>query len=163
MPPTLLNNQQQPTTTTMTKIHFPALTTATTIIITIIMRRRRILKLVASLFRQQVQKHPQTLAIIFPVLSMPYPSLRRAIVANDGSSQNLIHLNGLKSLFAKRMPKMPKEYIARLVFAGTIALLRYTIETQYRRRNYRWNLLSALLRYEICRNCILRRQHQPES
>ncbi len=45
-----------------------------------------------------------------------YPSLRRAIVTNDGSSQNLIHLIGLKSLFAKQLPKMPKEYIARLVF-----------------------------------------------
>ena len=33
-----------------------------------------------------------------------------------GSSQNLIHLIGLKSLFAKQLPKMPKEYIARLVF-----------------------------------------------
>jgi hypothetical protein len=47
---------------------------------------------------------------------IPYPSLRRAIVTNDGSSQNLIYLIGLKSLFAKQLPKMPKEYIARLVF-----------------------------------------------
>mmetsp|Transcript_435 Transcript_435/g.966 ORF Transcript_435/g.966 Transcript_435/m.966 type:complete len:454 (-) Transcript_435:152-1513(-) len=46
----------------------------------------------------------------------PYDAIRRAIVINDGSRQNLIRLIGLKSLFAKQLPKMPKEYIARLVF-----------------------------------------------
>jgi hypothetical protein len=46
----------------------------------------------------------------------PYDSVRRAIVTNDGARQNLIRLVGLKSLFAKQLPKMPKEYIARLVF-----------------------------------------------
>ena len=46
----------------------------------------------------------------------PYDSIRRAIVTNDGSRINLIRLIGLKSLFARQLPKMPKEYIARLVF-----------------------------------------------
>eukprot|EP00584_Thalassiosira_punctigera_P006388 CAMPEP_0172531646 /NCGR_PEP_ID=MMETSP1067-20121228/4963_1 /TAXON_ID=265564 ORGANISM="Thalassiosira punctigera, Strain Tpunct2005C2" /NCGR_SAMPLE_ID=MMETSP1067 /ASSEMBLY_ACC=CAM_ASM_000444 /LENGTH=473 /DNA_ID=CAMNT_0013316045 /DNA_START=34 /DNA_END=1455 /DNA_ORIENTATION=+ len=46
----------------------------------------------------------------------PYDSIRRAIVVNDGKRTNLIRLVGLKSLFAKQLPKMPKEYIARLVF-----------------------------------------------
>lgn len=46
----------------------------------------------------------------------PYDSIRRAIVQNDGTRTNLIRLIGLKSLFAKQLPKMPKEYIARLVF-----------------------------------------------
>ena len=46
----------------------------------------------------------------------PYDSIRRCIVQNDGTRQNLIRLIGLKSLFAKQLPKMPKEYIARLVF-----------------------------------------------
>ena len=45
-----------------------------------------------------------------------YDNIRRTIVQNDGSRQNLIRLIGLKSLFAKQLPKMPKEYIARLVF-----------------------------------------------
>ena len=45
-----------------------------------------------------------------------YDSIRRAIVINDGSRTNLIRLIGLKSLFARQLPKMPKEYIARLVF-----------------------------------------------
>lgn len=46
----------------------------------------------------------------------PYDEIRRAIVINDGKRTNLIRLIGLKSLFAKQLPKMPKEYIARLVF-----------------------------------------------
>jgi hypothetical protein len=46
----------------------------------------------------------------------PYDSIKRAIVTNDGERQNLIRLVGLKSLFARQLPKMPKEYIARLVF-----------------------------------------------
>ena len=46
----------------------------------------------------------------------PYDCIRRCIVQNDGTRQNLIRLIGLKSLFAKQLPKMPKEYIARLVF-----------------------------------------------
>mmetsp|Transcript_17527 Transcript_17527/g.37939 ORF Transcript_17527/g.37939 Transcript_17527/m.37939 type:complete len:529 (-) Transcript_17527:51-1637(-) len=46
----------------------------------------------------------------------PYDTIRHTIVTNDNSRQNLIRLIGLKSLFAKQLPKMPKEYIARLVF-----------------------------------------------
>ena len=45
-----------------------------------------------------------------------YDNIRRAIVINNGSRTNLIRLIGLKSLFARQLPKMPKEYIARLVF-----------------------------------------------
>ena len=64
--------------------------------------------------QQQSEQPPPPLP--HPPAAVAYPSLRRAIVTNDGSSQNLIHLIGLKSLFAKQLPKMPKEYIARLVF-----------------------------------------------
>lgn len=46
----------------------------------------------------------------------PYDTIKRAIVTNDGERQSLIRLVGLKSLFARQLPKMPKEYIARLVF-----------------------------------------------
>merc|ERR1719253_417435 len=46
----------------------------------------------------------------------PYDGIRRAIVRNNGARHNVIRLVGLKTLFAKQLPKMPKEYIARLVF-----------------------------------------------
>ncbi|KAL3785741.1 hypothetical protein ACHAWO_009527 [Cyclotella atomus] len=45
-----------------------------------------------------------------------YDSIKRIIVRNDNKRESLIRLIGLKSLFAKQLPKMPKEYIARLVF-----------------------------------------------
>lgn len=38
------------------------------------------------------------------------------MVTNDGTRQNSIHLVELKNIFAKQLPKMPKEYIVRLVF-----------------------------------------------
>lgn len=41
--------------------------------------------------------------------------LRFAIVRNDGDAQSLISLIDLKNVFAKQLPKMPKEYIVRLV------------------------------------------------
>ena len=46
----------------------------------------------------------------------PYDLLRWTIVKNDGRPESLIKLVALKSLFAKQLPKMPKAYIARLVF-----------------------------------------------
>lgn len=45
-----------------------------------------------------------------------YSSIKRIVVRNDNKRESLIRLIGLKSLFAKQLPKMPKEYIARLVF-----------------------------------------------
>lgn len=46
----------------------------------------------------------------------PYDSLKYMIVRNDGRPESLIKLVALKSLFAKQLPKMPRAYIARLVF-----------------------------------------------
>lgn len=46
----------------------------------------------------------------------PYESLRYCIVQNDGKHDSLVKLVGLKSLFSKQLPKMPRTYIARLVF-----------------------------------------------
>ena len=46
----------------------------------------------------------------------PYDSLRWIVVTNDGKPDSLIKLVALKSLFAKQLPKMPRPYIARLVF-----------------------------------------------
>ncbi|KAF7315512.1 Histone GCN5 superfamily [Mycena indigotica] len=47
--------------------------------------------------------------------------LRRGIIVinpveNDGEPRSLIILTGLKTLFQKQLPKMPREYIARLVY-----------------------------------------------
>lgn len=38
------------------------------------------------------------------------------VVNNDNSKEHLIILMGLKNIFQKQLPKMPREYIARLVF-----------------------------------------------
>jgi histone acetyltransferase len=38
------------------------------------------------------------------------------VVNNDGSRDNFIVLTGLKCIFQKQLPKMPKDYIARLVY-----------------------------------------------
>jgi len=46
----------------------------------------------------------------------PYETLCWTIIKNDGRPESLIKLVALKSLFSKQLPKMPKPYIARLVF-----------------------------------------------
>lgn len=46
----------------------------------------------------------------------PYEQLRWTMIKNDGRPESLIKLIALKSLFAKQLPKMPRAYIARLVF-----------------------------------------------
>lgn len=38
------------------------------------------------------------------------------VVNNDNSRENLMVLTGLKNIFQKQLPKMPREYIARLVY-----------------------------------------------
>jgi histone acetyltransferase len=38
------------------------------------------------------------------------------VVQNDGAPESMILLTGLKNIFQKQLPKMPKEYIARLVY-----------------------------------------------
>lgn len=38
------------------------------------------------------------------------------VIDNDGSHDALILLTGLKNIFQKQLPNMPKEYIARLVY-----------------------------------------------
>lgn len=45
-----------------------------------------------------------------------FDNIRHVIVTNDGDHKNLVRLVGLKNLFAKQLPKMPKDYIVRLVF-----------------------------------------------
>jgi len=38
------------------------------------------------------------------------------VIKNDGTSENLKLLTDLKNIISKQLPKMPKEYIVRLVF-----------------------------------------------
>mmetsp|Transcript_1627 Transcript_1627/g.3790 ORF Transcript_1627/g.3790 Transcript_1627/m.3790 type:complete len:547 (-) Transcript_1627:311-1951(-) len=46
----------------------------------------------------------------------PYDNLKYIMVRNDGKPESLIKLVALKSLFSRQLPKMPRTYIARLVF-----------------------------------------------
>ncbi|KAK3072216.1 histone acetyltransferase [Teratosphaeriaceae sp. CCFEE 6253] len=41
------------------------------------------------------------------------------VVNNDGDARSVIILTGLKCIFQKQLPKMPKDYIARLVYDRT--------------------------------------------
>ncbi|KAH6636605.1 Bromodomain-containing protein [Chaetomium tenue] len=53
------------------------------------------------------------------------------VVNNDGAKQSMIILTGLKCLFQKQLPKMPKDYIARLVYDRThtsIAIVKKPLE-----------------------------------
>jgi len=45
-----------------------------------------------------------------------YYELKFCIIQNDDKPDSCVKLIGLKSLFAKQLPKMPRAYIARLVF-----------------------------------------------
>ncbi|OQS00052.1 histone acetyltransferase [Thraustotheca clavata] len=42
--------------------------------------------------------------------------LEFAVITNDGTPERMIQLMTLKNIFSKQLPKMPKEYIVRLVF-----------------------------------------------
>ncbi|CAE6434711.1 unnamed protein product, partial [Rhizoctonia solani] len=63
-------------------------------------------------------------AAVDPIVVKPKPALiqeqkgiiRFEVVTNDGSPTSMILLTGLKTLFQKQLPKMPREYIARLVY-----------------------------------------------
>ncbi|KAF9158088.1 histone acetyltransferase [Actinomortierella ambigua] len=38
------------------------------------------------------------------------------VISNDGSRESMVLLTGMKNIFQKQLPKMPREYIARLVY-----------------------------------------------
>jgi histone acetyltransferase len=53
------------------------------------------------------------------------------VVNNDGSRESFMILTGLKCIFQKQLPKMPKDYIARLVYDRThlsMAIVKYPLE-----------------------------------
>jgi len=43
-------------------------------------------------------------------------NLEFKVISNDGTEKNLKLLTDLKNIISKQLPKMPKEYIVRLVF-----------------------------------------------
>ena len=43
-------------------------------------------------------------------------NLEFMVIKNDGTSDNLKYLTDLKNIISRQLPKMPKEYIVRLVF-----------------------------------------------
>ena len=53
------------------------------------------------------------------------------MVNNDNSRDSVIILTGLKCIFQKQLPKMPKDYIARLVYDRThlsMAIIKHPLE-----------------------------------
>lgn len=53
------------------------------------------------------------------------------VVNNDGSRDSFIVLTGLKCIFQKQLPKMPKDYIARLVYDRShlsMAIVKHPLE-----------------------------------
>ena len=53
------------------------------------------------------------------------------VVNNDNTRESFIILTGLKCIFQKQLPKMPKDYIARLVYDRThlsIAIVKKPLE-----------------------------------
>lgn len=65
-----------------------------------------------------------------------YVELRQGLikveaVENDRTPRNLIILTGLKTLFQKQLPKMPREYIARLVYdtnSKSLAIIKHGLK-----------------------------------
>ncbi|KAF2465877.1 histone acetyltransferase GCN5 [Lindgomyces ingoldianus] len=68
------------------------------------------------------------------------------VVNNNSTSESTIILTGLKNLFQKQLPKMPKDYIARLVYDRThlsLAIVKMPLEViggisfrEFRNRNF---------------------------
>ena len=42
--------------------------------------------------------------------------LRVLVIENDGTDTNFILLTALKNIFQKQLPKMPREYVTRLIY-----------------------------------------------
>eukprot|EP00002_Diphylleia_rotans_P023831 TRINITY_DN4696_c0_g1_i2.p1 TRINITY_DN4696_c0_g1~~TRINITY_DN4696_c0_g1_i2.p1 ORF type:complete len:715 (+),score=132.52 TRINITY_DN4696_c0_g1_i2:85-2229(+) len=43
-------------------------------------------------------------------------ALHFQVIRNDGKPQSLLHILQLKTIFSKQLPKMPRDYISRLIF-----------------------------------------------
>lgn len=57
-------------------------------------------------------------------------SVEFRVVENDGKAESMILLTGLKNIYQKQLPNMPREYIARLVYDTShrsMAVVRYPL------------------------------------
>ncbi|KAK2593665.1 histone acetyltransferase [Conoideocrella luteorostrata] len=91
---------------------------------------------------QRESPEPASGAIVGPPLRIPFPDkpavleerngeIEYRVVNNDGERESVIVLAGLKCLFQKQLPKMPKDYIARLVYDRShlsIAIVKKPLE-----------------------------------
>ncbi|KAJ5551690.1 Histone acetyltransferase GCN5 [Penicillium sp. DV-2018c] len=82
-----------------------------------------------------VKSQCRTRRVPFPdkpaVLEERRGEIEYRVVNNDGSRESTIILTGLKCLFQKQLPKMPKDYIARLVYDRThlsIAIVKMPLQ-----------------------------------
>lgn len=82
--------------------------------------------------RKELQMPGNALTVSKPaVLEERNGEIEFRVVNNDGSREHMIILTGLKCLFQKQLPKMPKDYIARLVYDRThlsIAIIKMPLE-----------------------------------
>ncbi|KAJ9132010.1 Histone acetyltransferase [Pleurostoma richardsiae] len=83
----------------------------------------------------EAEKKPAMNPIPFPekpaVIEERNGEIEFRVVNNDGDRESLIILTGLKCIFQKQLPKMPKDYIARLVYDRThlsIAIVKKPLE-----------------------------------
>lgn len=82
------------------------------------------------------QIEPQARKIVpFPekaaVLEERTGDIEFRVVNNDGTREAFMILTGLKCIFQKQLPKMPKDYIARLVYDRThlsMAIVKHPLE-----------------------------------
>lgn len=63
-----------------------------------------------------ITKYYQTPKIKASVIEEKDKLIQFRVVNNDNSAMNMIILTGLKNIFQKQLPKMPREYIARLIY-----------------------------------------------
>ena len=64
---------------------------------------------------------------LLDINSSPHSDITFEVVTNDGSENSSLKLIALKNIFSRQLPKMPKEYIVRLVFDHrhiSLAILR---------------------------------------
>ncbi|WEW56884.1 histone acetyltransferase [Emydomyces testavorans] len=96
---------------------------------------KRIKRFHDGLMEKDVQSSTTTRRIPFPekpaVVEERNGEIQLRVVNNDGTRESWIILTGLKCLFQKQLPKMPKDYIARLVYDRShlsIAIIKMPLE-----------------------------------
>lgn len=83
---------------------------------------------IGTVCRSRISPHPRAQAA---VIEERNGEIEFRVVNNDGERESLIILTGLKCIFQKQLPKMPKDYIARLVYDRThlsIAIVKKPLE-----------------------------------